>query len=463
MSYTRLKYRIRGGANKNLSNHEKKSRLDILLIVLELLKNNNITYSIINGIDDYPENIGRDVDIVIDKRDNLALIKSFREYFTENPKYILLARKSGYGLYQFTIIEENFNSDFISVQLDFTYSNINWIIGVFNPMPIKKILNSTKEQNGIKFSEWGNYIKTIRPLVYYHPDNIKKKHHIYLKIINGKYCDDYKKILGDKLFKKFEKVVNKGQNELIKWAENLKCKLYFSFLVRNPFISIKNMFFVLLRRIKVLYFNKVPIIGVVGPDGIGKTTLIRKSSEILNKAGLDIRVKHWRPGLLPNLGIFIGKKDSNIGINYPPNKKKYRFQLLRFIYYYFDFLLGYFILDSKYLPESEFHLVIYDRCSIDMLVNPLRYGFNSKKFVNLIYKYTPKPDYIIFLHDAEDSIYSRKKELSIDEIKSQNKIWYQLYLDRRINKIIECGNGIDISAKEISKSLLEFLKQYYKI
>ncbi len=462
MKYSRLKYRISGGADKNLSDEAKKSRMNTFEYVISILNKNNINYAIINGIDDFPNNLGRDIDLVVDKKVINDSINLLYDFFYDKDNYFMLVRKSGYGLYQATIIDNYDSRSFASVQFDFTYSDINWIIGVFNPMPNKKILSTACLKNGIRVSIWANYIKTIRPLIYFHKHSIYKKFKIYKEIIDGKFKADYIDILGKELFKEFEIQVNKGSDAIIDWSKNLKRKVFLYKLRKNPIISVYNIFLNIIRRIKIIYYSNTPVIGIVGPDGVGKSSTIKGVSDVLNKAGLDIIVKHWRPGLLPNPGSFLGKRDDIYTDEYLPNNKKSNFQFLRFLYYYFDFLLGHFIID-RYPPISEFNLVIYDRCSIDMIVDPLRYGFTNRFYARIIFKLTPKPDYLIWLYDNPVSIYNRKPELSVDEIKRQSNLLDHLFSKGYINEKVNCNSGIDTTIFKTSASIILFLKKHYSI
>jgi hypothetical protein len=462
MKYSRVKYHIRGGANKNLSKNEKIIRLKIFNDVIHILEKEKIIYAIINGVDDYPYNLGRDIDVIIKKKDKKKVVAFIYKHYEKEKEYFVYSRKSGYGLYQLTIVKMIDRNNYVSVQFDFTYSDLNWIIGIFNPMPNKKTLETSIFTNGFRVSIWCNYIKTIRPLIYYHPENIKKKFKVYQEIVSGRFKEDFVNILGKSLFKEFEKSVNEGEKELIKWAKTNKRKFLLHKFFNNPLRSFYYLFLNFIRRIRIILYNRPPIIAVVGPDGVGKSSALKYTAQQLDKAGFDVRIKHWRPGLLPNPGYFWGKSDNDLSNNYPPTRKVSKFQFIRCLYYFCDFVLGHYLID-RYSPISEFHLVIYDRCALDMIVDPLRYGFNKKIYVKLLYKLTPRMDYIIYLHDDPIVIFNRKKELTVKEIEEQNIKLNILLKKGHINIKVKCGDRITKTANKLSLSILCFLKNYYKV
>ena len=78
-----------------------------------------------------------------------------------------------------------------------------------------------------------------------------------------------------------------------------------------------------------------PIVALVGVDGVGKSTAIeaycRNPSTAFSHA--KALVKHWRPGLLPPLGVFLGRTEPVQGQGVVPRRTPGAFHWLRLIYY----------------------------------------------------------------------------------------------------------------------------------
>lgn len=192
-----------------------------------------------------------------------------------------------------------------------------------------------------------------------------------------------------------------------------------------------------------------PSIAFVGPDGVGKSTVIdlvgRKVRKILPINGVHLR--HWRPQLVPPLGVFLGKTIPKVGAANPPRRNAGQFSLVRLLYYGFDFIVGSWLKDRPRLAFNE--LVIYDRCLLDMLVDPLRFGLPSTRGVELIHKITRKHDLVILLQDSPERIFTRKPELSIDEIQEQYVVWERLYKEGKIHAIINVAAGPEETSESV--------------
>ena len=145
---------------------------------------------------------------------------------------------------------------------------------------------------------------------------------------------------------------------------------------------------------------------------------------------------HWRPELLPRPG---GKHKSSDhdGAPEPALESKYGLfmSLIRFSYYYGDFILGYWI--RIYPRKAATSLVIGERYYYDILVHPERYGFSLPAWVYrvLIY-FVPKPDMTILLSNEAEVIAERKDELPVEEIRRQLNAYREV--------IRLAGNGIEI-------------------
>jgi thymidylate kinase len=89
--------------------------------------------------------------------------------------------------------------------------------------------------------------------------------------------------------------------------------------------------------------------------------------------------------------------------------------LFRFGYYLLDFLLGQFVIWVRYTLPG--HVVLYDRYYFDFIEDPKRSNIALPRwFCAFFYRFIFKPNINIFLHAQPESILTRKKELSIDDI-----------------------------------------------
>ena len=190
-----------------------------------------------------------------------------------------------------------------------------------------------------------------------------------------------------------------------------------------------------------------PSIAFVGPDGVGKSTIIDLVTKEVRQAlpFNTTHLRHWRPQLIPPLAKFIGKPIPRAGLANPPRRKVGHFAVLRLIYYAFDFILGSCFKDK---PRRAFNeLIIYDRCALDMLVDPLRFGLPDARGSECLYKISPKHDLVILLKDTPERIFSRKSELSLTEIENQFNEWNRLYHEKKIHAVVNVGCGPETATK----------------
>ncbi len=196
------------------------------------------------------------------------------------------------------------------------------------------------------------------------------------------------------------------------------------------------------------------IIAVLGPDGVGKSTVIAGLAETLKQGFWGrSRLFHWRPQTL------FQKKDA--GINLTPHAKPARGKFLSMAYlsaFFMDYWVGYVVAIRPSLTKSNF--VLFDRYFHDVVVDPLRYRYGGPSwFSKLLSRLVPEPDLVILLDAAGPSIFSRKEELQLAEIERQREAYQRLQF-RRIRKIvIDTDRGIEPTVQSSSGAIAEFMGQ----
>jgi hypothetical protein len=120
-------------------------------------------------------------------------------------------------------------------------------------------------------------------------------------------------------------------------------------------------------------------------------------------------------------------------------------------YYSIDVFLGSYLKDR--IDSSRQRLVVYDRCFLDMAVDPVRYGLSSGRGVLFVWRLLPKPNLIIMLEDDPERIYGRKPEIAVGEIGLQLDEWRSLLRDGHVQASVR----VDSSPGEIGERVLRLV------
>jgi thymidylate kinase len=161
----------------------------------------------------------------------------------------------------------------------------------------------------------------------------------------------------------------------------------------------------------------------LGTDGSGKSTVIDAITPVLRrKYATNINYEHLRPNYIPSLGVAMGKRTKDdetqiTKVENPHSEKPSGFfgSLFRLSYYLIDYTYGYY----KKIYKSD-GIWIFDRYFYDFIIDPRRGKINLPQWlIKLFGCIIPSPDLIICLGTDAGTIYQRKPELSLHEIKRQ--------------------------------------------
>lgn len=169
-------------------------------------------------------------------------------------------------------------------------------------------------------------------------------------------------------------------------------------------------------------------IGLTGPDGSGKTTVIELILEQLAPVfGTAHKYYHFRPQLFGNLGEVAHaariKKEVDCDFNKPHRGSKTGLisSFARLLYYTADYILGYMTKVKTVIRITR--IIVFDRYYTDIIVDSRR----SRIYLNykLLYWFgrffVPSLDYNILLTAGSEVILKRKQELDSEGICSINE------------------------------------------
>ncbi len=171
-----------------------------------------------------------------------------------------------------------------------------------------------------------------------------------------------------------------------------------------------------------IFKNKGYTIVFLGTDGSGKTTIIDRVTPFLNeKFPNNVYYEHLRPNWIPTISKLLGRKGTSKPETDPHRNDKSGVisSLFRFIYYFVDYTLGYWF---KIYPKKAFKscVWIFDRYYYEYLIDQRRTRVTLPYWILKAGQFLiPEPDLIICLGANPKAIYSRKPEMTLEEVTRQ--------------------------------------------
>ena len=192
----------------------------------------------------------------------------------------------------------------------------------------------------------------------------------------------------------------------------------------------------------MIKLKKKIIVSLMGVDGSGKTTLANK----LHKMFSGSKYLHLKPYIL--------FQDRRTVIKDPHHEKKSIFilSLVRFMSWLISYKVFFFLNNRK-------KIYIFDRYAHDVIIDPQRYKHSlSTGLTKFILNFFPKPDLWIFLNPTLKTIESRKRELSIKEIKRQIKDYTKFFRNQKNVLKLNQNTKEKKLIKQIKKKIISFNK-----
>ncbi len=388
-----------------------KRRIAGAFTLAEALEKSRVPYAVTSGIDDFPQSIGRDIDLLVHEQDRLAIVQAAEKAFRV-AGWEFTSRRRLNGHYWCFAVDRSTKTVF---EFDLA-GPLQWGPCVFvdRPLPDTKV-------GPFAVDSYARLVKRlVLPLLAGRNEKISKF------ALGGSIVDQASNTISKCLETFFTPDLTSGllaavharnADDLLRLAPQLR-KAAFARSILRPWKLPGAVVNRVREKLAVSPLEKwlAPVVAIVGPDGVGKTTVIHELRNLLPQLlpinGVTLR--HWRPSLLPPLGRLAGREVQQEGVALPPRRKAGRFRWIRSFYYSLDFTWGAWIKDQ---PLSSFNkIIIYDRCYLDMQADPLRFGLADGKGLQSLSRLYRHPDLVVLLEDSPERIHARKPELSVAEI-----------------------------------------------
>jgi thymidylate kinase len=194
---------------------------------------------------------------------------------------------------------------------------------------------------------------------------------------------------------------------------------------------------------------------LLGPDGVGKSTLVTGMITSLTPLFRHHNVFHWRPGVL----VPIEEGDAPSGNPHDGPPRSALVSILFLFGFCLDYWLGYALRIRPLLAQSGF--VIFDRYYYDLLVDQKRYRYaGPMSLLRLLLRIIPGRKNLVLILDApEDVVLSRKQQLTPEELRRQRVSYRGLTQVLENSHIIETHHGVEQTLAESCRTVTGHLAQ----
>ncbi len=396
---------------------DQKDTMNDLEFLQEIFSDRHLDYAILHGWEAIIRGIKSDLDIIVSPDSLIGIEKKLMLH--PQCRIIQLFQHEATSFY--FVVERSYASGKKVIALDIAtdYRAKGQIF-----YSSRELLNHKRKWHGLYVASYESEFKylmikrVLKGDINSHQFQILK--YIYDKLGNKSY-NLVKDIFDGRTAKKVHNFVvdNKiealhnslpGMKKVLLWHNFKKC----------PFCSIQYYVNEIKRVFRRFFHPTGIIISVLGPDGAGKSTLIRNLRKELSPVFRRGSVYHFRPN------IFRKKSSESIVTNPHKNSPRtFLFSIVKLVYYYLDFLLGYLFQIKPGLIKST--LIIFDRYFDDLWVDPKRYRYGGpKSLIRFFQKIVPHPDIYFILDAPVDLLIQRKQELSSDILEVQRKKYADL-------------------------------------
>lgn len=265
--------------------------------LFKIWNNANFCYSIVHGLENYPYDLGRDIDVIVQHSSYQDILDVTIFYFKKSGWHVRVIFKS-WATWVFAY--KKIGQDFITLEVDFFYE-IYWrflkLTG--NITPILK-------HDRYYYDPWIGFIKRVLIQILGNIQSLETKKDIYINSEDINLVETkLSTILGSCLSKKLIYAINSNNiSDILLYRGEIILKLIYYQLLKEKFNNIRHIikFVYIFITNKILKKREVPIISITFPADFDKKGFFQRLSEQMKKAsftGLRCRSNRYNFSLCP--------------------------------------------------------------------------------------------------------------------------------------------------------------------
>jgi thymidylate kinase len=238
----------------------------------------------------------------------------------------------------------------------------------------------------------------------------------------------------------------------------LSIQLWLTTLGSDPLNPIRNLLGDISRHVRNFLQPAGLFLVILGPDGVGKSTLVGKLIEKLGPAFRCHRVFHWRPQLI------VARKGDGKPVTAPHGAppRGVLGSVAKLLVFFLDYWLGYLLVIRPFLTRPG--LVAFDRYFHDMFIDARRYRYGGPLWLpRLLASLLPPPDLLFLVLDADDDvILSRKPEVAREDLHRLRAAYAQLTTDLPCSWMVRTDQGLEQSLADAAQTIAQYLVERFE-
>ena len=430
------------------------SRTDFLRLLFRLFDEHDIRYCILHTYERLPDELPSDLDLAVHPRDGAKLPSVFRALTDQGYRPVQCVNYAVKGYCFDFVWFEGLSLNSVSVDVTWEYRRGGLILisgeelvagrrkrGIF-------WVSDTKIEFAYLLAK-----KTFKGTVSAHQE--KRLSHLVEELGREEAEKAAGNLFGERRKKPVVEACERGCIGGL--LGKLKKNLWWTTAARDPLNPIRCLLADALRLTRRWFQPTGLFIVVLGPDGVGKSTLIEQLTHTLLPPFRNQRVYHARPMLL--------WRREYSGPTNEPHAKPPRSRIAsiaKLLALLPDYWLGYWLATRPQLARSG--LVVFDRYFHDFLVDPLRYRDSAPTWVTkFLTRFVTPPEMLFLILDApEEVILSRKREVSPKELRRQRAAYARLSNNLPNAVLINNCVGLERSISDASRAVVEHLARRFQ-
>lgn len=220
-------------------------------------------------------------------------------------------------------------------------------------------------------------------------------------------------------------------------------------LANRPLASLRGWARYWLAEARLRLLPPLPWVALLGPDGSGKSSAARALEAALPGCLRDIDHARWRPNLLfPSPATVHPAEDPQGRQPYSPLLSVAKLGFLTL-----DWWTGHLLRFAD--ARARGRLVVFDRCLLDVLVDPRRHRYRGPRWAaRLAIGLAPQPDMVVALSADADTLQRRKREVPPEESARQAAAYVALARRLRAGYVVDATQPADAVATDLAALIL---------